>query len=90
MLTLKNFLASGHAAELILILVCCEFIFLWFRYRRASGPPPRRWLSPLLAGAALVIALRLAQSNAPTELLGLALAVAGMAHLMGYRQRWHD
>lgn len=85
----KNFLVSGHAAELILALVCCEFLFLSFRYFRGVGSPPRAWLSPLLAGAFLVIALRLAQSGAPAEFLGLALAAAGVAHFIGYGSRWH-
>ncbi|MDP5055034.1 MAG: hypothetical protein NWP69_14695 [Congregibacter sp.] len=85
---LRDFLASGHAAELILVLVCAESAFLWLRYRRGSGSAPRQWLSPLLAGAALATALRLAQSGAPEEFLGVALAVAGIAHLAGYRQRW--
>ncbi|EAQ96250.1 hypothetical protein [Congregibacter litoralis] len=86
---IKDFLASGHAAELILVLVCCEFLFLSVRYWRGVGSPPRAWLSPLMAGAFLVIALRLAQSDAPEEFLGLALAAAGIAHLMGYGSRWH-
>ncbi|WOJ93518.1 hypothetical protein R0135_17320 [Congregibacter variabilis] len=86
---LRAFLVGGHAAELIVALVCCELAFLWFRFRYRAGAHPRQWLSPLLAGAALVVALRLSQSGAPEELLGLALAVAGLAHLMGYRQRWY-
>jgi hypothetical protein len=85
---LESFLNGGHAAELILVLVLCESAVLWLRYRRGEGPAPARWLSPLLAGAALVLALRLAQTDAPAELLGIALAVAGLAHLLGYRQRW--
>ncbi|WP_439106982.1 hypothetical protein [Congregibacter sp.] len=85
---LTGFLASGHAAELILVLVLCELAFLSLRYFRGRGAPPRYWLSPLLAGAFLVIALRLAQSNAPAELLGVVLAAAGVAHLGGYASRW--
>ncbi|EED32398.1 conserved hypothetical protein [gamma proteobacterium NOR5-3] len=89
MLALQSFVLGGYAAALILALVCCELAVLWFRYRYKEGASPRQWLSPLLAGAALVCALLLAQVNAPQELLGLALAAAGVAHLMGYRQRWY-
>ncbi|WOJ96431.1 hypothetical protein R0137_14425 [Congregibacter brevis] len=89
MSALDDFLRGGHAAELILLLVFCELLFLSFRCIRGVGAPPRRWLSPLLAGAFLVLALRLAQSGASGEMLGVALAVAGVAHLMGYASRWH-
>jgi hypothetical protein len=87
---LESFLNGGHAAELILVLVLCESAVLWLRYRRGNGPAPSRWLSPLLAGAALVLALRFSQAGAPAELLGITLAVAGIAHLLGYRQRWFN
>lgn len=85
---LDAFLNGGHAAELIFMLVLCEAAVLWLRYRRGDGPAPAKWLSPLLAGAALVLALRLSQAGATPELLGISLAVAGVAHLLGYRQRW--
>jgi hypothetical protein len=85
---LESFLLSGRAAELILLIVALEFAALWWRYRRGDGAPPSRWLSQLLAGAALVAALRLAQGGAGAEAIGLALAVGGVAHLSGYRQRW--
>jgi hypothetical protein len=85
---LDRFLTGGGAANLILVLVLCEFAVLWVRYRRGLGAPPGQWLSPLLAGAALVLALRFFQGGAPPALLGVTLAVAGLAHLMGYRQRW--
>lgn len=85
---LESFLSGGHAAELILALVCCEFLALLLQHRRGRGAPLRHWLSPLLAGAFLVIALRLAQSTAPQELLGLSLAAAGVAHLLGVKSRW--
>ena len=85
---LETFLTRGHAADLILLLVLAEGLLLWLRHRRGQGAPLMRWLSPLLAGAALVLTLRLAQTGAPAEALGALLAVAGVAHLMGYRERW--
>jgi hypothetical protein len=85
---LESFLTSGYAAQLILAIVALESVLLWWRYRRGDGAPPSRWLSQLVAGAALVTALRLAQGGASAELLGMALAVGGTAHLLGYRQRW--
>jgi hypothetical protein len=85
---LEAFLLSGRAADLILLIVALETLVLGYRYVCGRGPSPRYWLSPLLAGAALVWALRLALTAGPPPLLGLALAVAGVAHLAGYRQRW--
>ena len=88
---LEAFLGDGGAAALILGLVAVEFIALALRYRFAGGAPPARWLSPLVAGAALVGALWLAQRDASPLVLGPVLAVAGVAHLLGFRQRWgHD
>jgi hypothetical protein len=86
--SLEWFLSSGHAAELILLLVVLEGLFLWLRYRRGVGSAPGKWLSPLVAGAALVLALRLVQGGAYAGLTGLSLAIAGVAHLLGSRQRW--
>lgn len=85
---LESFLTEGHAAELILAIVALEFLLLWWRFRRGGGAPPSRWVSQLVAGAALVTALRLAQGGAQAEWLGMALAVGGIAHLLGFRQRW--
>jgi hypothetical protein len=85
---LEAFLRSGRAADLILLIVFLEAAFLLFLQLRGRAPPPGRWLSPLVAGAALVWALRLALTGGPLPLLGLALAAAGIAHLAGYRQRW--
>jgi len=88
MQTLESFLLDGRAAELILLIVLFEFVILSLRYWRGSGAPPARWLSQLVAGAALVLALRLFQGGAPVAAMGMALAVGGIAHLLGYRQRW--
>ena len=94
MAALEGFLLSGRAADLILLLVVLEALalLLWRRRRVTQGRGPQvplaRWLSPLVAGAALVLALRLALTGGSAPLMGLALAVAGVAHLAGYRQRW--
>ena len=92
MSTVEGFLASGQAAGLVLLIVFLEGGLLLMRHLRAR--PERAsvvsWLSPLLAGAALVVALLLVQSGASPRYLGLALTVAGVAHLMGYRQRWYS
>jgi hypothetical protein len=85
---IEGFLGGGGAALLILALVCVEATALALRHRRGMGPPLLRWLSPMLAGAALVAALWLEQSGAPPVLLGPPLALAGLAHLLGAKERW--
>lgn len=91
MAALEKFLQTGHAADLILLLVFLEGLALFLRHRAAARDqrvPVSRWLSPLLAGAALVIALRLALTDGAPGPIALALLVAGLAHLGGARQRW--
>jgi len=89
MSVLEDFLLSGRAADLILLIVAVEAAALFFlRARHGASVPLSRWLSPLVAGAALVVALRLALSGGEAGPMALALAVAGAAHLAGYRGRW--
>ncbi|MEM9396443.1 MAG: hypothetical protein AAF991_03120, partial [Pseudomonadota bacterium] len=81
-----DFLTGGEAALLILLIVALEGIALSLRqFKRNDSVPLLQWLSPLLAGGALVLALFLSQRNAPPELLGICLLCAGLAHASGYR-----
>ncbi len=84
------FIASGQAAAVVLGIVFLEGVLLVTRTLKGAPntAPPGRWASPLLAGASLVAALWCAQVGAPPEFVGVALTVAGLAHLAGYRQRW--
>lgn len=84
---IEAFIAKGAATDVVLAVVVAELVALLVHWRR-GGAPPRRWLSPLVAGAALVLSLRMALVGAPPLWLGLTLSVAGIAHLAGYRERW--
>ena len=86
--SVHTFLASGAAALLILLVVALEAVMLAWRWRRTGSAHPRQWLSQTAAGAALVAALGLAQLDAPAATVGCALALAGLAHLLGARERW--
>lgn len=83
-----SLLTSGAAALLILLVVAVEAAMLAWRWRRTGAAHPRQWLSQTAAGAALVAALGLAQLDAPAAAVGSALALAGLAHLLGARERW--
>lgn len=88
MTSIESFLGSGLAAMLILLVVVTEALFLVWRWRTSGAAHPRQWLSQTAAGAALVAALGLAQTGAPEAAVGVALALAGIAHLFGAAQRW--
>ena len=83
-----TFLESGAAALLILLLVAAEAALLTARWRRSGAAHPRQGLSQTAAGAGLVAALGLTQVGAPAPAVGTALALAGLAHVLGARQRW--
>ncbi|MEM1142569.1 MAG: hypothetical protein AAF671_01550 [Pseudomonadota bacterium] len=84
----QQFLNDGAAASLILALVIVEAGCLVWRARSPKGTPFSVWASPMLAGAALVMALLLTQLHAPAEAVGVSLILAGIAHAAGFRQRW--
>lgn len=85
----QDFLTGGEAALLILAIVVLEAIVLGFRHFKRDGASPMLvWLSPLLAGGALVLALFFSQRGGSAELIGTCLLVAGLAHAMGVRMRW--
>ena len=87
---LEAFLASGQAAVVVLSFVAVEAALLTLREWRkeSSRAAPGAWISPLVAGAALVAALLCVQWRLSPYYLGLAVSIAGLAHLLGYRQRW--
>jgi hypothetical protein len=86
---LADFFASGRIADLILACLALEAVGLW-AFRRATGRGPSLTsLAPgLLAGACLVLGLRLAVTGAPWALVGLALSAGFAAHLVDLRARW--
>jgi hypothetical protein len=85
---IEGFLVGGGAAALILLVVLIEGALLTLRQRRGVGPPVLRWLSPLAAGAALVGALWAQQAGFSSPVIGSLLILAGIAHLLGARERW--
>ncbi|MEJ5231631.1 MAG: hypothetical protein WHV64_05495 [Geminicoccaceae bacterium] len=84
-------ISSVHLVDAILVLVAIEALAsaAWHR-RTGRGPPPRRLLPNLLAGAALLAALRTALSGGAEPLLLLWLAIAFAAHLVDLRGRWSE
>jgi hypothetical protein len=80
---------SGRIVDLILALVAVQFVALWL-YRRATGkgPAPADLAPNLLAGAALLLALRAALIQAGWFWVALFLAAGLAAHLVDLARRW--
>lgn len=85
---MNAFLTQGNAALLILVIVALEGIALWRHHQPATLKVAMRWLSPTLAGAALVLSIYIIQKGFNPQLLGAMLILAGAAHVAGLGARW--
>jgi hypothetical protein len=86
---MNEFLAGPRVVDLILVVVGLELLgvsLYWHMTRR--GIAPARLLPNLLAGAALLLALRLALSDFAWPWYTACLAIAGIANAADLRQRW--
>jgi hypothetical protein len=86
---MSEFLSSGRVVDLVLLVVGLEVLGItlyWHLTRR--GIAPANLLPNLLAGAALVLALRLALSDFSWPWYTACLAIAGIANVTDLRQRW--
>jgi hypothetical protein len=81
--------ATGHAVDLILLLVAVEAAcaLAWHRHT-GRGLSPAAILSLLLPGVFLLLALRGALVNAGWGWIALALLAAFAAHLQDLARRW--
>lgn len=82
-------ITNGLAIELILVLVVLEGIALTVYHRMTGRGPSASMLVPnLIAGAALLLAVRLALTDAWWGWLAGALLLALLAHLLDLGMRW--
>jgi hypothetical protein len=81
--------ASGRLVDLILLLVVLQTIALglYWRWTR-RGIAPADLLPNVIAGACLLLALRLTLGGAGWMACCASLAAAGLAHLVDLRRRW--
>jgi hypothetical protein len=78
---MQSWFASGWIADVVLLLMLTEGVLLAIFYRvTAMGPSPRLVWSNLLAGAALVMALRSALVGEGWQMTAVWLIVALAAH----------
>ena len=85
---LAHLFASGHVADAVLGLMLLEALFLFHRHRRhGRGPAPLDLVAMLGAGACLVLALRLALTEAAWGAIAASLAAAGVLHVIDLVRR---
>jgi hypothetical protein len=83
------FLNSAHVVDLVLAIVAAEGLALMLHWRiTGRGVAPAQLLPNLLAGALLLLALRLALSDLSWPWHTACLAAAGLASAADLRQRW--
>ena len=82
--------ANGTLVDGILLLVGCELIALigLWRWKR-RGIATADLLPNILAGAFLLLTLRLALAGFGWMACSALLAAAGIAHLVDLYRRWH-
>lgn len=84
-----DLLAGVHAIDIVLAVVAFEAVLIMAYWRKTGrGIPPSDLLPNLLAGAALLVALRLALSGFSWPYYTSCLAAAGAANVVDIRQRW--
>lgn len=82
---------DAGVVDLILLLVALEALaLLGWRKLRGGGIAPADLLFNLLAGAALLLALRAALAGAGSAWIGAALALALVMHAEDLRRRWQS
>jgi len=86
---MTDFFGSAHLVDLILAIVAAELltIALYWRLSR-RGIAPRLVFPNLMAGAFLLLALRLALSGYSWPWYAACLIASGIANVADLRQRW--
>ena len=80
---IEDFVASGHAADLILAVMALEAIFLGFYLKkRGLSRYILGFWAALAAGAALVLALRTALTGGGLMVIVVCMGLSFVAHLI--------
>jgi hypothetical protein len=75
--------SSGHAADIVLLVIAAEFVWLVRARRWTVADAALR----LLPGVLMMVAVRLALVDAPWPLIALTLAASFPIHLADLRRR---
>ena len=78
-----------HLIDLVIAITVLEGLALaLYHWRTGRGMAPRDFVPNLVAGLALMLALRAGQSSAAWHWVAIALLAAGLAHATDLRYRW--
>lgn len=81
--------ASGRVVDLILLFLALEgLVLIGWHMRTGRGIAPAEVLGLLLSGAFLLLALRAALTDAPWQVVGVLLALSGLAQAYDLIRRW--
>lgn len=87
---MESSLISGRLLDAILCLIVIEGIVIIVAHRyNTACPSPRTLIPNLVSGAALMLGIRLALSQAEWYWLTLCLSVSLLAHLTDLVLRYH-
>lgn len=79
---IDNFFTSGHLADLVLVVMAIEVLIIYVLMRRGRIDLPfRTYLFGVIAGCFIVLALRLALTDATGAMIAVALALSFVAHI---------
>lgn len=88
---MEDWISSGRIADAILLLMLAEGAALTIFYRALGrGPDPKRVWTNLLAGAALVLALRSALNGEGWQMIAVWLSAGLAAHAADLYVRWRS
>ena len=84
-----EWLLGERALDAILALVVIEaFVVVGWRLTTGRGPAPRAFLTTLLSGAFILLAMRGAIAGTSPKWIALSLIAAFIAHIADLRGRW--
>jgi hypothetical protein len=86
---LEKFFSGTSLIDLVLVATLLEWIALeiWWR-RTGRGLNPAEMRLVLLAGLALMLAVRTVVMQSPWFVTAMLLSAAGLVHLADLRRRW--
>ena len=88
---MSDLFASGRLVDLILLIVAIEAVVLIvYWHKTGKGIAPRNLLPNLIAGALLLLALRLTLAQAGWMAICGCLAAAGVANVIDIMRRWRS
>ena len=85
---MEAFITSGRIVDLVLVYILLEAGFIFVCWRRGRGISPSGYLTLLLPGLFIFLALREAFMAGRWQIIALFLLASFAAHIVDVRSRW--